>query len=340
MEIFYDKGIVIQQNEKKLYLDPSRKIKENNEDVLVGITHAHSDHLKKHEARTLMTPETRDLAGFDSSVSQYDEEVEFGDLTITQRNANHILGSSQFEVHNGKSVVYTGDIKLNKSLLFDGCSVPSSDVLIIESTYGMPHFSFPSVDAVFEDIKKWVENKISKGNNVLFGGYSLGKSQELIKILNMLGFVPLVSSRTAEYSSVYKKNGVKLDYIDYGEVNKNGLNPNENAIEFMEEGNFVAIMPPHLISKQFIHSFSFNGRETAAALLTGWGSLYSFASKGIEKVFPLSDHADFNQLISYVEKAEPHLVYTVHGYDKQFASEVKKRLGIPSYALREKLKTL
>ena len=87
MKIYFDKGIVIQQKEKKLYLDPSRKIREKSEDVLVGITHAHSDHLKKHDAEMLMTPETQDLAGFYSKTSRYDEEIEFGELSITQRNA-------------------------------------------------------------------------------------------------------------------------------------------------------------------------------------------------------------------------------------------------------------
>ena len=334
MRIYYDKGIVIQQNESKIFLDPSRKIRDNSGKVLVGITHAHSDHLKKHDAEMLMTPETRDLAGFDSSVSHYDEEVEFGDLTITQRNANHILGSSQFEVHNGKSVAYTGDVRLNKSFLFKECQVVHPDVLIIESTYGMPHFSFPSSEQVFNEIKEWVEEKKEKGVNIVFGGYSLGKSQELIKILNLIGVKPFVSSTIADYSSVYVKNGVDLSYSVYGEASKQGLYVSLEAREKMNSDSFVSIVPPHLINKQLLKSFSFNGRETSAALLTGWGSLYSFASKGVERVFALSDHADFNQLISYVEKAEPNLVYTVHGYTKQFAREVKKRTGVPAYSLK------
>jgi len=336
MKIYFNKGIVIQQNEKTLYLDPSKKIREKNENILVGITHAHSDHLKKHDAEMLMTPETRDLAGFYSNTSNYDEEIEFGDITITQRNANHILGSSQFEIHNGKSVVYTGDIRLNKGFLFNQCPVVDSDVLIIESTYGLPYFNFPSTEKVFNSIKKWVLEKQDKKINIIFGSYSLGKSQELIKVLNLIGLTPFVSSKIAEYSSIYVKNGVKLEYEQYGEVTKEGLFFLPEAREKMQTNSFVAIMPPHLITKHLLQKFSFNGRETTAALLTGWGSLYSFASKGVEKVFPLSDHADFNQLLSYVEQAQPHLVYTVHGYAKEFAREIKNKLAIPAYSLKQK----
>jgi len=334
MKIYFDKGIVIQQNEKKLFLDPSRKIRDKNENVLVGITHAHSDHLKKHDAEMLMTSETRDLAGFYSKTSAYNEEVEFGDLTITQHNANHILGSSQFEVRNGKSVVYTGDIRLNEGFLFEQCPVVNSDVLIIESTYGMPHFKFPSSKKVFQSIKEWVEEKQEKKMNVVFGSYSLGKSQELIKVLNLIGLTPFVSSKIAEYSKVYVNNGVKLKYENYGEVTKEGLFLITEAKEKMNSDSFVAIAPPHLINKHLLRKFSFNGKETSAALLTGWGSLYSFASKGIERVFPLSDHADFNQLINYVEQAEPNQVFTVHGYAKEFAKQIKNKLGIPAYPLK------
>ena len=98
-------------------------------------------------------------------------------------------------------------------------------------------------------------------------------------------------------------------------------------------------MPPHLINRDLIHSLSVNGRRTSAALLTGWGHLYSFASKGVERVFPLSDHADFNQLMTYVEQSDPHQVFTVHGYDKQFAKSVRQKLRIPACPLKEKAQT-
>jgi len=33
----------------------------------------------------------------------------------------------------------------------------------------------------------------------------------------------------------------------------------------------------------------------------------------VDLVLPLSDHADFNELVEYVRRAEPEKVYTVHG---------------------------
>ena len=276
-----------------------------------------------------MTPETRDLAGFEATTIDYNKEFEFGDLTIIPRNANHIMGSSQFEIHNGKSITFTGDFRLNNGLLFDPCHIVDTDVLIIESTYGMPHFSFPEVTHVLENIGKWVNEKQQKGNNILFGSYALGKSQEVIKTLNNLGIKPVVHPKIAHFSEIYNKHNHNLEFVSSESPEAHG---------FLRK-QFTAIMPQHQINKELISAVSTNGRDTSAALLTGWGSLYSFASKGIERVFPLSDHADFKQLIDYVEQSDPHQVFTVHGYEKEFALEVKKRLGIPACSLKQKSQT-
>ena len=329
MDIYYDSGIVLQYKEQKLVLDPSR-IQKQDENKLVAISHAHSDHLKKHKTEVIMTPETRDLAGFEATLVNYNKEFEFGDLTVIPRNANHIMGSSQFEIHNGKSITYTGDFKLNDSLLFDSCHVSDTDVLVIESTYGMPHFKFPEVKYVLDSIGKWVNEKQAKGSNILFGSYALGKSQEVIKTLNNLGIKPVVHPKIAYFSEIYNKHNHNLEFIS---------SESPEAQGFLKK-QFTAIMPQHLINKQLISAVSTNGRDTSAALLTGWGSLYSFASKGIERVFPLSDHADFNQLIDYISQSDPHQVFTVHGYEKEFAKTITKKLGIPACSLKQKTKLI
>jgi hypothetical protein len=57
--------------------------------------------------------------------------------------------------------------------------------------------------------------------------------------------------------------------------------------------------------------------------LTGWGldPDRRFAL-GVDLVLPLSDHADFNELVEYVKMADPRLVRTVHG-SPQFAAHLR-----------------
>ncbi len=305
-------------------LDPSRAVKRS--DVLVGISHAHSDHIALHTSPTLFTPETSAFFSCPSTRQhklRYGDHMDVGDVRITLHNANHILGSSQFLIENETSVVYTGDLRLNESMLFKGCDVPHCDTLIIESTYGHPQFHFPEFREVSDDITKWAKQRL-RHSNVLFGAYALGKSQELIGLLNGVGITPVVHPRIAEFSTLYNENGAKLGFVSSGAA---------EAADAMRDP-FAAIVPPRLITPAFVGAIkNQTQRRCATALATGWGLLHSFRSQGIDRVFPLSDHCDFYQLIDYVAQSAPKRVYTVHGYEHELAHEITKRLGIPARPL-------
>src|SRR4030065_373942 len=51
------------------------------------------------------------------------------------------------------------------------------------------------------------------------------------------------------------------------------------------------------------------------AFLSGWGmdngAKYSY---NVDEVFPLSDHADFKELLEYVKESNPEKIYVVHGF--------------------------
>ncbi len=74
MRIFNSNGICIESGEYKFMLDPSRAVKRS--DVLVGISHAHSDHIALHTSPTLFTPET---SGFFSCPSTKQHKLRYGD---------------------------------------------------------------------------------------------------------------------------------------------------------------------------------------------------------------------------------------------------------------------
>ena len=51
-----------------------------------------------------------------------------------------------------------------------------------------------------------------------------------------------------------------------------------------------------------------------------------------DAAFPLSDHADFPDLLAFVAKVQPKVVYTLHGFAKEFAATLRAR-GIEAWAL-------
>jgi Cft2 family RNA processing exonuclease len=272
----------------------------------------------------ILTQPTSDLfySKADKKHLAYGEKIELDGMRISLLSANHILGSSQFKIENDRAIVYTGDFRLQKSMLFGECEVPKADDLIIECTYGLPHFKFPSMEEVSRDIEKWVRQNQNK--NIVFGAYALGKSQELIKILNELSLTPIVHSYTYQVSKIYEKNGVKMGGFVNAET--------QEAQEMMRDP-FVAIVPNRLIKPDFLEGLAGQTRrETLSAMATGWGLLYTFPY--VDKVFCLSDHSDFYQLMDYVKQSEAKTVYTVHGYEEEFAHELRRRLKINAKPLK------
>jgi len=67
--------------------------------------------------------------------------------------------------------------------------------------------------------------------------------------------------------------------------------------------------------------------------LSGWAADASTRYRfGTDEALPLSDHADFDELITYVKRVEPKKVYTVHGFD-EFPSFLRQ-LGFDAEPLR------
>jgi hypothetical protein len=69
------------------------------------------------------------------------------------------------------------------------------------------------------------------------------------------------------------------------------------------------------------------------AVITGWaldaGAIYRHRC---DAAFPLSDHADFPDLLKLVALVQPKKVYTVHGFAREFAAELRAR-GVEAWAL-------
>jgi Cft2 family RNA processing exonuclease len=60
------------------------------------------------------------------------------------------------------------------------------------------------------------------------------------------------------------------------------------------------------------------------AILTGWAiDTQAKVRFGVDEVIPLSDHADFSELMEYATKAKPEKIYTVHGFP-EFVNYLKE----------------
>ena len=68
-------------------------------------------------------------------------------------------------------------------------------------------------------------------------------------------------------------------------------------------------------------------------MVTGWAvepsARYRF---GTDAAFALSDHADYDDLLAFVDRVQPQKVFTVHGFAAEFAATLRAR-GIEAWAL-------
>ncbi len=318
VKIKHSKGILFEE----ILIDPSSSPKKNN----CIITHAHSDHAKvcKSKEKTFfLTSETNELIKVREKKEFNAKEIPFKKKFSVEGNefsffsSGHILGSSQIQVNSGE-IVFTSDFKLSDSVLFKGAKILEAETLVIESTFGLPDFVFPERNKIYEELEKYAKYELKENKLLILGGYSIGKAQELTKISNeFLNEIPLIHESILKPNNVYKKNGVDLGKFELLDHNLKEFN--------------VLILPPHLIKPDLIKALEISsGRKISPVFASGWKGNFGF------KAFPLSDHADFNQLLEYVEKSNPKNVLTNHGFAKELASSIRRKLGINARPLDEK----
>jgi len=295
------------------------------------VSHAHADHASCLRAakKLICSTATLDLLaarGYSSKAASAASECREDDLTVTLFPSGHVLGSTQLHAEwDGTSFTFTSDFKFSDSLTCKGARVVECEELLVEATYGLPRYSFPPREKVYAEIASWVKRRQAAGDILLLGGYSLGKAQELVKLLNdYCSVAPVVPGSIARVCRVYQKHGVKLDFIDAA---------TREGQAAMANGAFAAVLPHNKVTPELAAETSFfHSRRVSCALATGW----ALGSSGSEhfKTFCLSDHADFSELVRYAEESGAKKVFTAHGYASELACMLRKK-GLNAVSLEE-----
>jgi Cft2 family RNA processing exonuclease len=93
----------------------------------------------------------------------------------------------------------------------------------------------------------------------------------------------------------------------------------------------VLIVPPHMRHSLSPHVLG----PVRSAVFTGWaldsGCVFRYK---VDAAFPLSDHADYDELLEMVRLVNPKKVYTLHGFAAQFANSLRT-LGYEAQSLTE-----
>ncbi len=183
-------------------------------------SHAHTDHFVSGEV-IFATKATKFLSHLRKG--GFYKEVEFGktfyidDLKAKLYPAGHMLGSAGIKLwlENG-TLFYTGDTRWFKLRTAEKSRFPRADVLIIEATFGVPHFTFPSPREAEKKLIAFVEDALGKGKRPTLYVNQMGKAQEVMKILEIHGYTVKASREMVKVARIYSKFGIAFGNIAEG----------------------------------------------------------------------------------------------------------------------------
>ena len=319
-----DHGLLLENNETRILLDPS-KVETND---FVFISHAHSDHVyrkpkNKSKITTITSVETEAIAnarGYEITNAIYEEK----DLELI--DSGHILGSKGLLAFN--EIFYTGDISIRKrAFLKMPKKIPQVDTLIIESTFGRHDYIFPDHREIIHQANKIIADAYDKGHPVILMGYPLGKAQLLT---NFFGhWDPFFSYDSIEViNTVYRNMGISLrNTTCYTEAEK------DKQLE--TKYPWVMLAPLMNGNSRFL-KYMKEKYNTITIGFSGWACSPRYKyMMGIDYALPLSDHCDFNELIQIVKKCNPKKIFTIHGFEVEFA-RVLNNMGYNAIPLSNK----
>ena len=290
------------------------------------VSHAHFDHMGNH-AEVLCSAATSKLMGERMPKKRrVFHQLPFGhteaiteDCAVTLLPAGHILGSAQcfLEHQTLGSLLYSGDFKLRPSLVAEACATPHADVLIMETTFGRPQYCMPPTEKVRADIIDFCRKSLAEGATPLLMVYSLGKCQELLAGLAGADLPIMLHPNCVPMTRIHEECGISF--------------PPWREFDQEELAGHVVLCPPLSPKAGFLAKIP----KRRSAFISGWALDRSTVYRQrCDAAFPLSDHADYTDLLRYVDLVKPKKVYTLHGFAADFAATLRAQ-GLDALALGE-----
>jgi putative mRNA 3-end processing factor len=359
----------------------------NIEPDLAIISHAHLDHsgyipylYTYSKTQWLATPPTRDIVEILIADSMkimqgklpfgeseykkmlkywiptvYGRKMQIGKTDISFHDAGHISGSAMVDIkYDGKKLLYTGDFKSEETRLHEGEKYKDEvDVLVIESTYS--NREHPERRDIERKLADEISETLKEGGNILLPAFSLGRSQELIRIIRAY------HKRTPIYLDGMGKSitDVYLKYPEYIKDAKGFKKEVEGITKVSSpEDRMDAVKKPSVIvsSAGMLEGgpalgYLTNINSDSKIIFTGYNvegtNGWRLINEGEVMIdgnelsvdlpveyLDFSAHAGRNELLEFVKKVNPQKIVCVHG-DKtiEFAQELSE-MGFDAVAPR------
>ena len=306
------------------YIDPWKPVER------AVITHAHSDHArwgsKYYLCHHLTKPILQVRLGDNHYQSvDWNEPVYMNGVRITLHPAGHIIGAAQIRVeYNGEVWVISGDYKVENDGMSGAFEPVKCHSFISECTFGLPIYKWKKQEDIFSDVQSWVAKNKERGKSSILFAYSLGKAQRLLPCLSS------ITDRILVHGAVYN---VHMALVNAGwalpEVHR--VTP-ETPKDWLKSS--IVIAPSSAEGTPWLKKFG----PLSIGVCSGWMQVRgNMRRRNADAGFVLSDHADWEGLLSAIKATSAEKVYVTHGFTAAFgrylneigieAKEVKTEYG-------------
>jgi len=352
------------------------------------ISHAHLDHsgnvphlFQETDCLVYMTPPTLDIAkilwfdtlkiagleGMDANFSRdeifktekftfpigYEKPMDITPNTsMVFHDAGHIVGSALTELRMGnKTLVYSGDFRYSETRLHNPAQfekIKECDYFITESTYGdRDHIPRKETEKAFVDK---VQDTIDRGGHALVPAFAVGRSQEIIDILNeyrveapiyfdgmgqKVAKIYMENPKYLKDPKFLKKALERVNWVRNVKMRKRAMEEPSIIVctsGMLQGGSVYAYLPEVYNNKaSSILLTGFQVDETPGRKLLETGNLnlegLNVKVKAEVHKYDFSAHAGRKELFRAINKLNPEKVVCVHGDEKvtkKFARDIKQ----------------
>lgn len=304
------------------YIDPMQPVQH------AIVTHGHADHARAGHTHVYATAQTLDIMrvryGEDHAKYThplaYEETISLGDGKLTLYPAGHILGSAQVLIeYKGQRLVHTGDFKRQEDDTCEAFVPVPCDVFVTEATFGLPVFQHPSIEA---ETQKLLASVVRLPESChLVGVYALGKCQRLLMALRKLGYHKPVYIHGAlvNLCNLYQQHGVELgELIEVASLSDLSILKGQ-----------IVLAPPSALSDRWSRKLP----NVMTSMASGWMQIRARSKqKRAELPLIISDHSDWQDLITTIRQVNPKEVWVTHGREQALVHQAQK-MGYKAKAL-------
>jgi putative mRNA 3-end processing factor len=284
------------------YVDPWRPVRR------AVITHAHSDHARWGSQSYLSSTGNADFLKLrlgptiDLQTLAMGESLRVKDAQVSLHPAGHIRGSCMVRVeHQGQVALVTGDFKRDLDPTCEAFEPVPCDLIVTESTFGLPVFRWRETAIVAADINAWwCKNRSERRTSVLFA-YALGKAQRLLASIDASIGPIYLHGALVNPTSLYRDQGCPLP----------DCRPVSEAPAGTRWHEALVIAVPSAAGSPWLRRFG----EISTAMASGWMAIRgNRRRRALDRGFVLSDHADWDGLLRTVRECGAEHVWVTHGF--------------------------